>query len=176
MSVHHLLDHPTSKHIKVLFTDRAHTWIPHPLKCTQGTNGDQGESGAIEQLCQRWPQSLPQMEDRIVVWFWVLLVSACSFYLLTVNPPRSLHKRALSAQINERNRPSLKSAAVERWRKMATFGFVVTHACLLILWFWTRRESSLLSFNMQIYLKAFIFFRLVYLASVIRNGISKEES
>lgn len=98
MSAHHLLDHPTSKHIKVLFTDRAHTWIPRPLKCTQGTNGDQRGSGAIEQICQRWPQSLPQMEDGIVVWFWVLLVSERTFYLLTITPPPNPHLPQVSAQ------------------------------------------------------------------------------
>lgn len=128
MLVHHLLDHPTPKHIKVLFIDRLHTWIPCPLKCPQGTNGDQRESGAIEQICQRWPQSLPQMGDRIVAWFWVLLVSERSFCLLTVNPP-CLHKRALSAQSG----PSLTSATGERWRKMAALGFIVTHPCLRLL-------------------------------------------
>lgn len=143
MSAHHLLDHPTSKHIKVLFTHRAHTWILRPLKCTQGTNGNQRESGAIEQICQRWPQSLPQMEDRIVVWFWVLLVSEHCFYCMTVDPPRSLHKLALSARINERNSPSLTSAAGEKWKKWLLLDSL-SHICLLISYFCRRVFSALI--------------------------------
>lgn len=150
MSVDRLLEHPTSKHIKALFIDGEHTWIDCPLKCTQGTNGDQRESGAIEQICQRWPQQLPQMEDGIVVWFWVLLVSERSSYLLTVNP----HVSARAGPFSRSKWEKWPSPHI-RWRKTAACGFFVTHLCLHLRCFWTGRYFSLLWFRQKVIYLAF---------------------